>query len=907
LISEPLIGATQLKPTKFSTDSPIFIVGLSRSGTTLLSRMLDAHSDIAILPETWWYVVLDRLGCLEEFTNPWQASLFFNEIWENLRSYRDPAARIVANEASKQPRYVGPTVRVLEDLGRAYANERHARIWGEKTPGHALWLPQIRDLFPQARVLFMVRDPRDVLVSYDDRWNGGRRGTDYLIRTAALLKFYLTHLLNRPGFPSEQVRWVRYESLTGHPSVELEEICRFLGVDFEPSMLAFHLRHQNIELDMLDGAHHALLSKPATTDHIGRYQEALSPSQIALVERLLGEEMQILGYEPSESHGVTFSSHQERAFAKAEVHYRQMLAGEIRKRFRRKGMLKLRAYQLFGRALELVPLWRIANTPRDWRLLAGELTSSEVVQERAHQPLPEGSTGERIPPSSGELCFQTEMGRISRQSGIVFAGTIFTAALGYGFKVYLARMLGAEALGMYALGMTIISFLGIVNVLGLPESAVRFVALYSASKKFEDLRALLWNGSWIIMGTNLIFTVVLLEVGPWIATRFYHSPQLVRYLPLFAPIMIISALSAFFSSVLAGYREVGRRTMITKFVASPITMAASLALITLGGGLWGYLAAQILSAAVVMALLISLVWRLTPVVARSLDVKTLWIKKEVWSFSASMFGVGLMQFFIVQTDRVALGAFRGAHEVGVYAVAAALVVYETIILQSVNQIFAPVIADIHSRGEYALLGRLFQTLTKWIVGLTFPLAIVMIVYARPIMGMFGHDFEAGWPILVIGSCGQLVNCGVGSVGYLLLMSGNQRRLVRVQFVMAIVMVVLSFRLVPLLGALGAAMAAAITNAGMNGWNLIEVRKALKLSPYNRSYLKLLPSIGSAFLITLFVRKVPGIMWVGWVEIIVSLLLAYLAFALVTFIIGLDPDDRLIADAVWARARVFLAR
>src|SRR5271155_4820978 len=109
---------------------------------------------------------------------------------------------------------------------------------------------------------------------------------------------------------------------------------------------------------------------------------------------------------------------------------------------------------------------------------------------------PEASTGESARPALAPLSFKTEMGRISRQSGIVFAGTIFTAALGYLFKVYLARVLGAEALGIYALGMTIISFLGILNVLGLPESAVRFVALYATSKNFGALRSLLWNGSW---------------------------------------------------------------------------------------------------------------------------------------------------------------------------------------------------------------------------------------------------------------------------------------------------------------------------------------------------------------------------------------------------------------------------
>jgi O-antigen/teichoic acid export membrane protein len=902
LISEPLAGATPPNRTLSSNDSPIFIVGMSRSGTTLLSRMLDAHSDIAIFPETWWYVVLDRLGCLEEFTDPWQTSLFFNEVWKNLKLYRDPAARVVANEASKQPRYLGPTVRVLEKLGQAYAKERQARIWGEKTPSHALWLPQIRELFPHARVLFMVRDPRDVLVSYDDRWNQGRRDTGYLISTAALLKHFLAHLMHQPGFPPDQIHWVSYESLTAQPSAELEQVCSFLGVDFEPSMLDFFRQHEHVEQDMAEGRHHSFLSKPATTERIGRYQNVFSPSQIALVERLLGEEMQTLGYPLSNNNGLAFTPREEKAFANAERDYQDMLSGDLRRRFRRRGNLKLRAYQVFGRALGLVPGWRIATTDRDWLSLAKQTASSEAVQTLLVAP-----GAESIPSETEGPNFKTEMGRIARQSGVVFGGTAFTAVLGYAFKVYLARVLGAEALGIYALGITIISFLGVFNVMGLPESAVRFVALYSASKKVEELRALLWNGSWILTAANVVFAAVLLEAGPWIATRFYHSPQLVRYLPLFVPIMIASVINTFLGDVLAGYREVGRRTMITKFVAGPITMVVSVLLIALGGGLWGYLAAQIVSAATVMVLLISLVWRLTPVAARSPNTKKLGIGREVWWFAAAMFGGGLMQFFGGQADRVALGVYRGAHAVGVYAVAAGLIAYESIILQSVNQIFAPVIADIHARGEHALLGRLFQTLTKWMLGLTFPLALVMITFARPIMRMFGHDFEAGWPLLIIGTCGQLVNCGVGSVGYLLLMSGHQRRLVRIQAVMAAVMVVLSFELVPLWGALGAAVAAAITNAGTNAWNLVEVRKVLKLSPYNRSYLKLLPSMGSALVITLLVSQASWLVRADWVVVVAALLLAYVGFTVVAFAMGLDADDRLIADAVWTRARDFFGR
>ncbi len=79
--------------------------------------------------------------------------------------------------------------------------------------------------------------------------------------------------------------------------------------------------------------------------------------------------------------------------------------------------------------------------------------------------------------------------------------------------MYLARALGAELLGVYALGMTIIGFVGIFNGLGLPQAAVRFVALYKASGKMEQLRGFLLSGTGIILVANLVLGFVVLLVG----------------------------------------------------------------------------------------------------------------------------------------------------------------------------------------------------------------------------------------------------------------------------------------------------------------------------------------------------------------------------------------------------------
>src|SRR2546428_4828032 len=119
-----------------------------------------------------------------------------------------------------------------------------------------------------------------------------------------------------------------------------------------------------------------------------------------------------------------------------------------------------------------------------------------------------------VQPSVGDTQqFRRQMGQISRQSSVFFAGTVFTAIAGYLFKVYLARMLGAEALGIYALGMTIVGLLGVFNALGLPHSAVRFVALYSATGKLDQLRSFLWRGTGMLLVSNVLLSAVILLGG----------------------------------------------------------------------------------------------------------------------------------------------------------------------------------------------------------------------------------------------------------------------------------------------------------------------------------------------------------------------------------------------------------
>ena len=177
-----------------------------------------------------------------------------------------------------------------------------------------------------------------------------------------------------------------------------------------------------------------------------------------------------------------------------------------------------------------------------------------------------------MPLASQEAQFRSRVGQISRHSTVFFAGSIFTAAAAYLFKIYVARVLGAEGLGIYALGMTLVGFLGVFNGLGLPQAATRFVAAYSATEQFQRLHDFLRKMSILLLVANVALALMVVLAGPWLALHVYHAPDLVRYLPFFAVLLAVGGLSTFCGQILAGYQDVAIRTIVTNFIGSPLNI-----------------------------------------------------------------------------------------------------------------------------------------------------------------------------------------------------------------------------------------------------------------------------------------------------------------------------------------------
>lgn len=276
-------------------DGLFFVVGPHRAGTTLLQVMLSSHSALTLPAETGYFdQVWPRratLGPLTNAANRERAGQFVNGSGCSVSDLGLDWSVVSAALDRTQCGY-DDLFAVLMTL---HADQRGKRRAGEKSPRHLFAAAEIVRLYPQAKVICLIRDPRAVARSERDtswgsqsvcritrRWN---RVVDEAIRLQTVL-------------PADRFRVIRYEDLVSDPETTLRSICQFLGETFEPQMLQFYERPPSERGFRVDEAWKQNTFHAVDVSRVQQWQTDLSPSQIQLIEKQAGGRMAQHGYVP---------------------------------------------------------------------------------------------------------------------------------------------------------------------------------------------------------------------------------------------------------------------------------------------------------------------------------------------------------------------------------------------------------------------------------------------------------------------------------------------------------------------------------------------------------------------------------------------------------------------------------
>lgn len=227
-------------------DPHLFIVGCARSGTTLLQRIVNAHSDIAITPEIHWITSFKKrdAGLTPEgvLTKELVSLLLEHERFPQLEISREDFEKLI------RPNETLSFANFLRRLFELYGKVKSKRLVGNKTPGYVRNILVIHGLWPTARFVHLIRDGRDVCLSImnwrkgHDKFRRYSTWNDDPVSTIALWwkrKVRLGREVRRQLSP-ELYYEMRYEDLMADSAKECEALCQFLAVPYDEAMLRFH-------------------------------------------------------------------------------------------------------------------------------------------------------------------------------------------------------------------------------------------------------------------------------------------------------------------------------------------------------------------------------------------------------------------------------------------------------------------------------------------------------------------------------------------------------------------------------------------------------------------------------------------------------------------------------------------
>lgn len=279
-----------------------FVVGMNRSGTTLLRMMLDAHPDLTIPPET--HFVPDAIKAAKaEGATP-------ESVLEAMKEHREWGDFEVSDE-EMLARFrdlrrfrPGPAVRAFYEL---YAERQGKPRYGEKTPTYVQKMKLIQRALPEARFCHVIRDGRDVALSVLDRTVRDLSAADVAQRWRKKVT------KAREDAPAlNHYMEIRYEDLVLDTEPVLREVCDFFDLDFSEDLLSYHERSAERLQEMaraLPGggkskeltverrmATHEMTTKPPSADRVQRWRRQMTEDQRVEFEDVAGDLLAELSY-----------------------------------------------------------------------------------------------------------------------------------------------------------------------------------------------------------------------------------------------------------------------------------------------------------------------------------------------------------------------------------------------------------------------------------------------------------------------------------------------------------------------------------------------------------------------------------------------------------------------------------
>jgi len=415
-----------------------------------------------------------------------------------------------------------------------------------------------------------------------------------------------------------------------------------------------------------------------------------------------------------------------------------------------------------------------------------------------------------------------------RGSGGALLLRVASAFLAFATSLVLARILGADGYGVFAYALAWAGLLAVPARLGMDTLLVRSVAAYRAKGEWALLKGVLrFARRWVLAASTGI--VSLAALGGWIAVGDGDSPTLRAFWIALLAVPLI-ALNECRQGILRALDRVILGQLPDMVVRSGALLLFAGIAFAATEGLPPEAYVGLAVTAFAVAFLLGALWlvREVPAEVRAARHAT---DRRAWLLAAlPMLFLAGMQVVNRKADVIMLGSIEGTNAAGLYSVASQGADVVLFVLVAINSALGPTVAALHARGEPARLQYVVTRAARATLLASFLVAVTLILLRGVYLGLFGEEFVAASTALTILTVANLLHVAFGSVGVLLVMTGNERLAAKGIGLTVVLNVVLNAILIPRYGLAGAAVATATSMAAGTGLLAFWVVRRLGIDP-----------------------------------------------------------------------------
>lgn len=390
-------------------------------------------------------------------------------------------------------------------------------------------------------------------------------------------------------------------------------------------------------------------------------------------------------------------------------------------------------------------------------------------------------------------------------AGVLAVGMAVSMLAGYAYKIVIAR-LGPETFGMFSICLTLLTLATAIALLGLDEGVKRYIAYYVGAGEPERVRGTIASTAILAGASGLVIGTAGFLLAGVVSRNIFHHDGLAPYLRFFALVLPFNVLNFVVLRSFVGFKRVDLRVWTHNIGASLLKLAVTVVLVMLGFQLWG---AVVGYAVGVGACLVAATWLLHrnffPLV-RS-PVRTTYLFGPLLLFSLPLLFSGILAQLLYQFDILMLGYFSEVEVVGIYSAVVTITALVFLGNELLSPLFFPTITEFYAQNQVEAMEALYNSVTKWMVGLAVLISAVLVLFAGEFLLLFfGPSYGVGATVLVVLVVGRLV-WSVSSTSIKVLQTMERTRLIfGITAVSAAGNVVANLLLIPRYGMLGAAVA-----------------------------------------------------------------------------------------------------